>query len=266
MNVFASQASRGKACDIHVCPNDCSGHGDCTSTLEIGLENSIVYSNWDKKVSSICRCDWGYAGADCSHRLCPKGDDPETAGQTYKSYKISVASSSGHLGGIIKFFSMATKTTFNAHGSLETSASCKTFLQKLYNIDTVSCEQGTVDTATGGVDYIFNVTSWPVYPWQNNIYHHDGAPPASAFVCDVSRAKSQSGAVSCNVSEPLSMELAILDPVYNSVEVHATLLREFVTVLLGTKAQHARIARTPLLPCADPDVSVKSQCTAHEFI
>jgi hypothetical protein len=36
------------------------------------------YSSWEAKRIQVCVCDGGYSGVDCSGRLCPFGDDPET--------------------------------------------------------------------------------------------------------------------------------------------------------------------------------------------
>jgi hypothetical protein len=36
------------------------------------------YDSWEAKRLQVCVCDGGYSGVDCSERLCPFGDDPET--------------------------------------------------------------------------------------------------------------------------------------------------------------------------------------------
>jgi hypothetical protein len=36
------------------------------------------YDSWESKRLQVCVCDGGYSGVDCSERLCPFGDDPET--------------------------------------------------------------------------------------------------------------------------------------------------------------------------------------------
>lgn len=65
------------------CPGECSGHGDCRTMADVskyeGIEDSTfdsysnngfgigtLYSNWDASSVSLCDCDRGYFGPDCS--------------------------------------------------------------------------------------------------------------------------------------------------------------------------------------------------------
>jgi hypothetical protein len=65
------------------CPNDCSGQGRCLSLQDasrfMGLDYDVTaadsgdglgvgesYSYWDKQASSLCVCDFGFFGPDCS--------------------------------------------------------------------------------------------------------------------------------------------------------------------------------------------------------
>jgi len=74
----------GAACKRSVCPNDCSGHGKCRLIQDLPNANSpVAYTLWDTDKIQGCVCDGGYTGADCSQRLCPRGDDPmTTCGET----------------------------------------------------------------------------------------------------------------------------------------------------------------------------------------
>ena len=71
----------GAACQRSACPNDCSGHGTCSTIKDVSLysgpdyDSTIEYSgdglgnaytNWDKSSIQLCECDSGYFGADCS--------------------------------------------------------------------------------------------------------------------------------------------------------------------------------------------------------
>ena len=69
---------QGAACERATCANDCSGHGKCRTLGELPAVQHAGYSGWELKRIQKCQCDGGYAGADCSLRFCPFGDDPET--------------------------------------------------------------------------------------------------------------------------------------------------------------------------------------------
>lgn len=88
----------GAACQRMTCPNDCSAHGVCRTMADVtsqaltrrdvgangdgivygGVVEPFEYKNWDANKTHVCVCDGGYTGPDCSHRLCPRGDDPLT--------------------------------------------------------------------------------------------------------------------------------------------------------------------------------------------
>lgn len=95
----------GSACQRAVCPNDCSGRGQClpmreaaqVETVEplgvvLAYDNLECSTTWDANAISGCVCEssWPvgllsgqmqlpeFFGADCSQRRCPSGDDPLT--------------------------------------------------------------------------------------------------------------------------------------------------------------------------------------------
>lgn len=52
-----------------------SSYGKNTYT---GVTANTPYSLWDENKNTMCFCDPGFDGIDCSLRLCPRGDDPLT--------------------------------------------------------------------------------------------------------------------------------------------------------------------------------------------
>ena len=78
----------GIACERTKCKHDCSRRGKCISMKHLAdstrNHESLQYSYqlWDADKLYGCECDLGYAGYDCSLRVCPFGDDPLTQSET----------------------------------------------------------------------------------------------------------------------------------------------------------------------------------------
>jgi len=71
----------GSACQRASCPTNadgvCSGHGTCESIKDIAARDfNNIYKLWDEDATMGCVCDGGYAGSDCSERVCKFGADP----------------------------------------------------------------------------------------------------------------------------------------------------------------------------------------------
>ena len=85
----------GAACTRSLCPNECSGNGQCMTIGDMGQFEGKdydqpgiggdgvgpVYSNWDKASTTACVCYAGFFGPDCSSIMCPKDDDPVSINQ-----------------------------------------------------------------------------------------------------------------------------------------------------------------------------------------
>lgn len=60
---------------------------------------AYAYTNWEADKVMTCICDWGFTGADCSLRMCPKGDDPITTLQNNPAVTMTVNATSGVMEG-----------------------------------------------------------------------------------------------------------------------------------------------------------------------
>lgn len=100
----------GANCQRADCPSSssgvCSGHGVCESIRDIAKRDfSNIYSLWDEHATMGCVCDGGYAGADCSEKVCKFGADPlyyddyaniRVANFTYQIYTTTTANIYGN--------------------------------------------------------------------------------------------------------------------------------------------------------------------------
>jgi len=153
------------------------------TNLNGGDGEGFRYNNWDKRSIFLCVCDAEYIGSDCSKRMCPKGDDPLTVNQNYRSIKV-VVSETGYydLKGNIGIFFMGTRHRLSLYGS--TSASCEMDLSNVGQFGEVDCVVHQVTRQHK--EFTLTFLSWPVTPTENNLFFHGGNPSLLDFYCDVS--------------------------------------------------------------------------------
>lgn len=118
--------------------------------------------------------------------MCPKGDDPFTTFTDYYTITITTTAASGTLAGQFQFIFEGEYFYFNAAASSFDDTDCKDSFEGLANIETVSCTRGTID-ARAGAQYVIQIQEFPTYPYQNNIYSHNGNPSLSSFQCKTDR-------------------------------------------------------------------------------
>ena len=58
-------------------------------TLQSQLYETLLVVSAPPAAAVRCKCDDGYAGYDCSARVCPTGDDPGSWGQNSEVQRIT---------------------------------------------------------------------------------------------------------------------------------------------------------------------------------
>lgn len=77
----------------------CSKAAEFYGVTKYGGVGSYAYTNWEADMVMTCICDWGYAGGDCSLRMCPKGDDPVTTLQDSPRVAMTLNATDGVMEG-----------------------------------------------------------------------------------------------------------------------------------------------------------------------
>jgi len=119
--------------------------------------------------------------------MCPKGDDPLTINQNYRSIKLRVASTGSYeLEGKLGLGFMGTKTTITLSDLV--AGQCTEELAFKGMFGNVLCEVEKVNWRV----YEFTITfySWPTYPKTNNLFSHNGNPSRLDFFCDLTHVTS----------------------------------------------------------------------------
>jgi len=195
----------GSACQRSVCPNSCNGHGTCLTIADLsywqgpdydpgvasaGDGQGVVYTNWDKDSILMCDCDAGFFGADCSMVMCPKGDDPMTINQNYRTIMLTVTKTSGSFSGSLGFEFQGTTSYLPL--TSPTAQNCAAALEASPQIGSVGCAVTYPSALT--IQFTITFYSWPTNAKSNNLHYHDGNPLLREFLCDISRATSD---ISC---------------------------------------------------------------------
>ena len=154
------------------CPNWCNRRGICT--------------NPSIDIDQYCICDVGYSGEDCSLKLCPKSYDFLDIPQPlqYRSVRLTTEVDSGVLSGVIELKFGLSAVYMNANSNDVDSNTCRSTFIGLKGIDDVECLRENYDQKTGTGSYLINILKYPIQPYENNIFYHNGNPSLSAFYCN----------------------------------------------------------------------------------
>jgi hypothetical protein len=135
--------------------------------------------------------------------ICPKGIDPFQEYTDYRTITVTTTATStdsnAALAGSFTFIFQDQYLLFPANGNAWNNQLCKTALEKLKNVGTVECIQSSISTH-GAATYTIQFKTWPLFPYENNIYAHNGYPLLTQFQCH-SDLVSEVDSVSCSVTD-----------------------------------------------------------------
>lgn len=188
---------------LATCPNDCSGHGTCSSIGDVsyfkgpdyntqfifsGDSYGPLYNNWDKEAITMCECDGGFFGSDCSMMMCPKGDDPLTVNQDNRYIRIHVRTKNARyeIGGVLGLRFQGETINFPLEYMHTTYTECDEFFSFKGKFGKVQCVQATRTYQYFTFD--LKIESWPTFPKDTNLYSHNGNPSHLEFSCDIQYA------------------------------------------------------------------------------
>ncbi len=154
----------GIACERTRCKNDCSRRGTCISMRHLAdferNHESLQYSyhQWDADKLYGCECDFGYAGYDCSNRVCPRGDDPLTLDESDDEVQLlrcsASASSNGHF---VLYFDGKASSSIPASSSVMTLKHALQTIPQIVDVG-VSYTTGSTLCRDDGMDNIVYIT------------------------------------------------------------------------------------------------------------
>ena len=136
--------------------------------------------------------------------MCPKGDDPLTINQNYRTFQLTVKTSDNSFTGSLTLkFEGGTASFSLANPS---STDCRLGLENSGLFGYINCQYSYITSYS----MLFTITiySWPIYPQQNNLHSHDGNPLISEFYCDVTSTSSK---VSCEFYDVINSNLIEYD-------------------------------------------------------
>ena len=161
-----------------------------STALSAGDGHGPIYANWDAEAITMCRCEYGFFGSDCSQIMCPKVDDPLTINQREYQIMLTVSSDTSNQGTLgVEFQGESIYLDLDSPSSDD----CEAAFERSVKFEDVSCT--FVQVSTAEYQYSVSVVSWPTNPKENNLYAHDGSPALTEFHCDTIRAGND---ISCS--------------------------------------------------------------------
>jgi hypothetical protein len=142
----------------------------------------VAYSDWDKAMTKMCKCDDYYFGPSCNLKMCAKGNDPLTINGENRKFRMDVSSTASALTGTVGLqFGGQT-----AHIDVSSSASdegCVLSLKASGKFYRVTCTH--TETSIYQRSFVIEVLEWPLFSKENNLYSHNGNPAITDFYCNI---------------------------------------------------------------------------------
>jgi hypothetical protein len=182
---------------------DAEARGTTSAGTAAAAGFSVDYTNFEAATLYMCVCDYGAFGADCSVKMCPRGDNPATTHQTDFTFVVTTDSGGGGtLGGVLRFWfnGQVTAVTLTADGTASSSALCGATFSSLPNIALAHCTLVAVVSGTKAATYVIRLSQFVNVGFQNNVHMHNGTQLLPELACDVSAATSSSGSAVCGIT------------------------------------------------------------------
>ena len=180
-----------------------------------GLASSSPnFTNWEGSKATMCVCDTGWTGPSCNMKMCPKGDDPFTSSNGYRTLQIRTQSSisPSSLSGYYRFFFNGYSFLFAADLNELSPSDCKAAFEGMLTLGSVSCEN--IAVTSGGMNVTVKFLSFPTIPVENNVYTNDGTASSGFYFCDTSLVTG--GEVTCEVTDVTSSSATLKEYAYCS--------------------------------------------------
>jgi hypothetical protein len=152
------------------------------------------YESWEADHVTMCTCQTGYFGPDCSYKMCPKGDDPLTPSNGFKSIRIDITTTQT-ASGYFRFAFYGQSFLIPAQVTVYENEDCQRGFESMQNIEHVSCN--VTRRSALSATYFVQFLSFPLMPYEDNLYFHTGNPSMELMACDKSAVTDRR--VTCNL-------------------------------------------------------------------
>ena len=194
-------------------------HGRCLNWC-----NNRGFCSEDK-----CICDPGFTAEDCSSRLCPKAYEPLGLESKPERRQLRLTVENIRASSTISFSFSGSTVFLPADVEELGSSECTSILSALKSVHSVSCLRESFDASSGFATYLIRIDDYPVFPHENNVFNHTGAPPLGAFKCNASSAVEDLAVISPDGSvassrcflEDVNLESDLL-PQYGECSFHGS--------------------------------------------